>query len=173
MTRRCMEVGSSPRPFTGYDRAASQTVYAGVTFRSRLEATWASFFDLTGITWEYEPFALSGWIPDFRLFRRFLCEVKPIHMTGFAVATTEYHWIRKTLPHGQSLIFGSKPTDCLACMVSADDISISGRTVFFDPDTKFRMVSVSDDGGSHPLRGSAEMLWREANANLTRKEAHA
>lgn len=169
MTRRCMRGSDeSARTFDGYDIAARKSVYAGVTFRSQLEACWASFFDLAGMPWEYEPVQMPGWIPDFRLFGQFLCEVKPIEMTGFSVATTEYHWIKKALGNGQVLIFGRKPSDCLACMVRADDISISGRTVFYDPNAKFRMASVDGDGGSHPLRGSAQMLWREAWRNMTR-----
>lgn len=31
------------------------TFYAGIKFRSRLEARWAIFFDHCGIKWEYEP----------------------------------------------------------------------------------------------------------------------
>lgn len=47
------------------------TKYAGITFRSRLEARWALFFDALDIGWEYEPetFVLPGgqYTPDFRL----------------------------------------------------------------------------------------------------------
>lgn len=46
---------------------AIPTMYAGVQFRSRLEARWAAFFDLLGWEWEYEPIDLKGWIPDFLL----------------------------------------------------------------------------------------------------------
>lgn len=41
------------------------TVYAGRQFRSILEARWAAFFDLCDWRWEYEPYELNGWIPDF------------------------------------------------------------------------------------------------------------
>ncbi len=41
------------------------TKYNGVQFRSRLEATYAAFFDLVGWRWDYEPVDLDGWIPDF------------------------------------------------------------------------------------------------------------
>lgn len=44
---------------------AIPTKYAGVQFRSRLEARWAAFFDLLGWKWEYEPIDLDGYIPDF------------------------------------------------------------------------------------------------------------
>lgn len=51
---------------------AKPTEYAGVTFRSRLEAGWASTLDHYGIRWEYEPETVrlssgKGYLPDFRL----------------------------------------------------------------------------------------------------------
>lgn len=73
---------------------AIPTKYKGYQFRSRLEARWAGFFDLMGVSWEYEPegFMLpSGrqYLPDFRLsFPRVdrepaqvWCEVKPYGVT--------------------------------------------------------------------------------------------
>jgi hypothetical protein len=48
-------------------REGIPTVYAGRRFRSRVEARWAAFFDLLEWKWEYEPFDLKGWIPDFSL----------------------------------------------------------------------------------------------------------
>lgn len=55
------------------------TRYADVQFRSRLEATWAAFFDEIGWRWTYEPYDLAGWIPDFvlHLSSPVLVEVKP------------------------------------------------------------------------------------------------
>jgi hypothetical protein len=58
------------------------TVYRGVQYRSRLEAKWAAFFDLLGWPYQYEPFDLGGWIPDFMLTsgpKPVLVEVKPIY----------------------------------------------------------------------------------------------
>lgn len=50
---------------------AIETRYAGVRFRSRLEARWAVFMDALGVRWEYEPegFDLGGlrYLPDFLL----------------------------------------------------------------------------------------------------------
>lgn len=66
-----------------YDIKAIPTTYAGVNFRSRLEARWAAFFDLADIKWEYEPFDLEGWCPDFLLKTEpslILAEVKPIDL---------------------------------------------------------------------------------------------
>lgn len=59
---------------------AKPTMYRDTMFRSRLEARWAAFFDLSGWLWEYEPFDLLGWTPDFRLQAAtpILVEVKPI-----------------------------------------------------------------------------------------------
>lgn len=48
-----------------YEFKSHPTRYKGVLFRSRLEARWAAFFDLIGWRWEYEPFDLDGWTPDF------------------------------------------------------------------------------------------------------------
>jgi hypothetical protein len=50
-----------------YTMKAIPTIYSGVRFRSRLEAKWAAFFDRIGWPWEYEPFDLEGWAPDFLL----------------------------------------------------------------------------------------------------------
>lgn len=54
------------------------TTYRGLNFRSRLEATWAAFFDLVEWEWRYEPRDLKGYIPDFvlRWNRPLLVEVK-------------------------------------------------------------------------------------------------
>lgn len=58
---------------------AIPTDYAGVRFRSRLEAKWAAFFDAAGWRWTYEPYDLNNWIPDFALHFKepVLVEVKP------------------------------------------------------------------------------------------------
>jgi len=63
------------------------TAYNGITFRSRLEATWAAYFDLLGLTWAYEPegYTLTNgmnYLPDFHLFQNYhqsqlIVECKP------------------------------------------------------------------------------------------------
>jgi hypothetical protein len=58
------------------------TRYAGVQFRSRLEARWACFFDIVGLRWMYEPFDCRGYIPDFLVGDVLLCEIKPITWTS-------------------------------------------------------------------------------------------
>lgn len=64
-----------------YTIKAHPTKYREIVFRSRLEATWAAYFDLCEIEWEYEPFDLEGWVPDFLLKHgrhEILVEVKPV-----------------------------------------------------------------------------------------------
>jgi hypothetical protein len=69
-----------------YTIQAKPTVYRGQTFRSRLEAKWAAFFDILKWEWVYEPFDLGGWSPDFAIRapgassarKIVLVEVKPI-----------------------------------------------------------------------------------------------
>ena len=47
--------------------APIRTLYKDVTFRSKLEAKWAAWFDQNGISWEYEPIPMGNWLPDFRI----------------------------------------------------------------------------------------------------------
>lgn len=71
-----------------YDKhKAKPTIIDGVMFRSRLEATWALFFNYMSWNWEYEPVIASeifkGWLPDFALYTQespapIYCEVKPV-----------------------------------------------------------------------------------------------
>lgn len=61
--------------------AAIPTEYAGIVFRSRTEAKWASLFTDFGWHWIYEPFDLGGWSPDFQLEGRLLVEVRPYSFT--------------------------------------------------------------------------------------------
>jgi nucleoside 2-deoxyribosyltransferase len=63
--------------------SAIETAYKGYRFRSRLEARWAMFFDLTGVPWVYEPECLKvdgePYLPDFRLWGDVTHEVKSRH----------------------------------------------------------------------------------------------
>jgi hypothetical protein len=63
-----------------YTMKAHATTYSASNFRSRLEARWAAFFDICGWAWDYEPFDLAGWVPDFLLKGAcpVLVEVKPL-----------------------------------------------------------------------------------------------
>lgn len=65
------------------------TLHNGRQMRSRLEARWAAFFDLAGWRYEYEPFDLNGWIPDFLIMgaKPVLVEIKPVY--GFPKEVAE------------------------------------------------------------------------------------
>lgn len=63
---------------------AIQTKYAGILFRSRLEARWAVFMDTVGLKWHYEPQGYGvptilgkiNYLPDFWLGIGMWAEVK-------------------------------------------------------------------------------------------------
>jgi len=73
-----------------YKYKAIETLYKGIKFRSRLEATWAVFFDNLGWEWEYEPCDFNGWIPDFLLEGEYFVEVKPF--------STKEQWLESEVP---------------------------------------------------------------------------
>jgi hypothetical protein len=77
------------------------TRYSNTNFRSRLEARWAAFFDIAGWRWEYEPFDLNGWIPDFVLLgkcQHVLVEVKPVHGPDDPLFVKTVEEINRALP---------------------------------------------------------------------------
>jgi hypothetical protein len=102
-----------PTPRTKRTRAgAIPTKYGGTQFRSRLEARWASFFDLMAWPWEYEPLDLDGYIPDFILgfYRPLLVEVKPITSWPPSAAVAEQ--LRKVAASGwdgEAIAVGAYP----------------------------------------------------------------
>lgn len=80
-----------------YDIKSIPTTYAGVNFRSRLEARWAAFFDLCGWKWDYEPFDLDGWAPDFKIRTEWcevLVEVKPVDAREYVRTYAESHFAK-------------------------------------------------------------------------------
>ncbi len=88
MTAHVFDIGKARAMRLDRDRVGIETEYAGVLFRSRLEARWASMFDALKWPWQYEPVDLSGYVPDFIVaFARapLLIEVKP------AMAFEELH----------------------------------------------------------------------------------
>jgi hypothetical protein len=54
--------------------------YRGIKMRSLLETRWASFFDLVGWRWSYEPPLGNGDIPDFLILGKapMLIEIRPV-----------------------------------------------------------------------------------------------
>jgi hypothetical protein len=88
------------------------TRYAGIEYRSRLEARWAAFFDRIGWHYTYEPFDADGYIPDFAIHgdRPMLVEVKPaVVLADYATpagkmrAAVDGHWT------GDLLVLGVDP----------------------------------------------------------------
>src|SRR5262249_3970131 len=91
---------------------AVATEFGGITFRSRLEATWAAFFTELGWPWVYEPVALRGSLPDFIL--RFppkpvLVEVKPIATITLEAYTQHGARIEQSGWLSGALILGLEP----------------------------------------------------------------
>jgi hypothetical protein len=89
-----------------YTIKAIPTKYKGVMFRSRLEATWAAYFDNACIRWDYEPIDLEGWTPDFILRledTQMLVEVKPVDLAsdsiGRYVESTGIGYVHRAFPH--------------------------------------------------------------------------
>jgi hypothetical protein len=101
---------------------AHKTIYGGHVFRSRLEATWAAFFDLAGLSWSYEPVDLEGWVPDFALWlkRPVYVEVKPAPLLAydfgqrFSLLDCDYPDFKKAKSHRADidvLLLGTRPND--------------------------------------------------------------
>lgn len=94
---------------------AKPTEYAGVLFRSKLEATWARFFDVIGLEWEYEPMQMQGWIPDFLLGGWWLAEVKPLNViSSDAMHSPVYE---KAIRPFDTVLLGDGPGDALGVLV--------------------------------------------------------
>jgi hypothetical protein len=62
-----MTAARSTTPTAPHVRRGIPTEYAGIQFRSRIEARWAAFFDFVRWPWVYEPTDLPGYVPDFAL----------------------------------------------------------------------------------------------------------
>lgn len=112
---------------------AIPTTYRNVSFRSRLEARWAVFFDHIGWAWEYEPLDLKGYIPDFIITNfdaPLLVEVKP------AMSLTEclpaQRKIEKSGWHDDALVVCARTrlipgSSDIACAGMAGRITSEGR----------------------------------------------
>lgn len=92
--------------------SAIPTRYAGVQFRSRLEARWAAFFDQVGWKWTYEPTDLDTYIPDFilHMYRPVLVEVKPARTVEDLHALAAER-IDISGWEGEALVVGELPVD--------------------------------------------------------------
>ena len=118
-----------------YNIKSIETTYNNRIFRSRLEATWAAFFDLCGWNWEYEPFDLDGWLPDFIIWdkdfpdNKILVEVKPYFFIEEAHFSNEKEIASKI----------TKATD--------DIVLLLGASPFFDKTIDYSFVGKLISGG--------------------------
>jgi hypothetical protein len=121
--------------------AAIPTTFKGVTYRSRLEAKWACTFDLLGWAFEYEPFDLNGWIPDFALLwnEPLLIEIKPFLKLDDQWLAVEQK-ISSALPPHEVLILGAIPTFSMG---------LSGPTVGRLRETEDTYGGSDPDGWTH------------------------
>lgn len=97
------------------DIEAKPTEYAGVLFRSKLEATWARFFDVIGLAWEYEPCRMPFWVPDFLIDGWWLAEVKPMPVIGTSAVHDPV--FKKAVRRFDTVILGDGPGDALGMVV--------------------------------------------------------
>jgi hypothetical protein len=113
-----------------YDKfPARPTKFKGQYFRSRLEATWAAFFDQVMERWEYEPKDaidhFLGWRPDFKIWTQdepIYCEVKPLWLG------TLPDWLKTKICDAESARIGQGNSSIkLAILGSAAPIGIEGR----------------------------------------------
>jgi hypothetical protein len=94
-----------------YQIKAHPTRLQGRVYRSRLEAKWAAFFEKCGWPFEYEPFDLPGWSPDFLLGGDIsvLVEVKPITAIDNDVVTKMVQAAAAAEWPGELLLVGTSP----------------------------------------------------------------
>lgn len=130
---------------------AIQTMFRDIQMRSRLEATWACFFELCKWPWEYEPFDMPGWIPDFVLAGHVLVEVKPFPPGDFeawseTITKITSAWSQCWSDHrvDSVLLLGTSPQfgGCKYCQSSLGWLS---ETIHNATDTEYR-GSIFEDG---------------------------
>lgn len=100
-------------------RIGIPTMFAGIQYRSRTEATWAAFFTELKLKFTYEPCDLDGYIPDFDVaFKKLplLVEVKgsteDIELAKLKLETSGWT--------GDAAIVVSGSTNMIGAMFDAD-----------------------------------------------------
>ena len=161
-----LEVRFRVRPLVSqmkYSIKAHPTKYAGVQFRSRLEARWAAFFDLAAWKWDYEPIDFEGWSPDFRV--EFPCkhsECRPSHV--LFVEVKPYYSIEEFRGHpcldypygGIAEVDGE-----FTFLIPADASAAFGAT----PETTYWCMGHGCGGGDEEILNWVDdttMKWRQA-----------
>ena len=150
-----------------YTMKAIETEYKGCLFRSRLEAKWAAFFDFVGIGWEYEPFDVDGWMPDFLIkwpaVRRgmILAEVKPI--TEFNEHTAQKidnsGWNGKAFMLGAAF-FVDSPWLCMGwSRISSNDIKDDIVYITISDEWAWDSLGITNDPSRYNIY---ENYWKRA-----------
>jgi len=86
--------------------------YKRINFRSLLEARWAYFFDKLGWTWQYEPFEMDGYIPDFLVTFSEDCWPMVVDVKPFFTLDYQKNVIEKCKHNKEhcTLLFASTPS---------------------------------------------------------------
>lgn len=129
------------------------TTYAGVHFRSRLEAQWAAMFDLLSIKWEYEPpVDFDGWLPDFRLkteVTEVFAEVKPTPSEDYS--DEDFDKARSLWQSIHVMLFTSAPGEwTIGCLMDTPD------------NAKYAWSDVMEALGWGMTRAETQSAWRVA-----------
>lgn len=145
-----------------YQYQAHPTRYKGILFRSRLEATWACFFDMVKTEWQYEPLDFRGWVPDFWINLK--CHRKS--------SCCNYHELMAEVKPAltvDQLLSMKKPS-----MPSLDEwIDPAPTLLGTSPKVSYWVMSCGDGGGVCDMEywfgydANPNLLWAEAS-NITR-----
>lgn len=154
-----------------YTKAAIETRYNGINFRSRLEAKWAAMFDLVGWRWTYEPRDYCGWIPDFAIhvWRDIYVEVKPVSDFPAEVAAKMEQsgcQERMMIVGDRVPMFRDTPLFGWYCTPDSgfEAVGFSPADEHCFPGARFGFM---EEYGNLADAGEVEYLWREAS-NVTR-----
>jgi hypothetical protein len=147
---------------------AKPTPYRGVMFRSKLEATWARFFDAIGVEWEYEPTRLPGWIPDFLVAGWWLAEVKPVRMNGLEMVG--YEPFHKAIRPFDTLLLGEGPGDSFGLVVRRGPQGLIVRHLIADI-SDGEAVFLPSFSAAIPTLCQMSSLWRGVVESLGSWEA--
>ncbi len=130
-----------PLPAGDMTERAKSVVFKGVTFRSTIEARWATFMSLMGVDYEYEPDRYNvglaeGYVPDFWLpAQRCFLEIKH-HAHGTPPTAEECRYARALAQTTKSWVF-----------------------VFFGPLSKAQLSKGSAYAFSPVADGRTRMQW--------------
>jgi len=148
------------------DFVARPTSYAGVRFRSRLEATWAAFFDQLGWRWRYEPVDFANWVPDFEVtfdcshsecprYHWFYAECKPHRTLGqFDGHPSAAHLYGRTHGSDGAMLLGVDYT-----VASAEFVHGHGAAIWLGEDLFRNWSRIAD----------VSAAWQEAANRMQRR----